>query len=1265
MRLWKLLAGVVGLAALVALALAALGSVGAQGPAPEGVELRLSLVDDSDGVVRAGSTISVAAELRLEPWEEALNLSAGSVWLYGASRAQGSHVWEAGGGPRLTLAPDQILLSPLDQGDEITGYTDAGLTTALGDNQMLRVLAWDGDTIVGRAGPGNTGGGQDNRIYVFRVSTGEQVGRLDVAGPRTSSNILCSWPYPQGSCDTDSGRVWGWGRANDDNTGSAVAVWQEDADTAWLFVGSTYIAWYDGSYDYSQLGALYIFEIDYSGASVVITQRREIRTTLAEYRSRGILTGVNQSEMARYGASVAVSADGSTLAVGAPYMHDVGSVYVYTRPAGGWGATLGWNDGVRVSPVVIPPWGDAANERPFEPQDAATCDAYCRSVSSYVGDVDDRNTAGHAMFGAYAALSADGSVLAVSAPRKRFSSTRTAGAGRFRGGNNLPSHGEVLVFTAPSGGWSAVPNYKTGRTEIRQPDSAANFDPDDYYNTGPNKRVNAPDWKFSFDWGDAQNHWLGERLSLSPDGTTLAASDRHNNAVQIFQVSSPGRWASGPRAPSAQITGVEDGGRWGGFDFNVDGSRFALGDPTYSSDGISNLGRVLLFARPTDGSWDSATADEAEELLPPTEPTDRQVVNERYGRSLAWQLNTGRLALAVGAGEATNVVGGGANVGPGRLWTLEAPVTCPINERTDEGGETTRTTVCSVALGDTRVVIPRGTPDGTFSIAGTVTLSYGDGQTLERTARLEVEVGTVQEVARALLDFAVDDRGTPNDLRDDRPHRSTLNARGDSTVLRLQILNEREKASAAGSVASVVATTTAGSLSTTLGNGCRGGGGNACEIDVSALTVSNTANIPLTLTHGGTGGTAEVEVLVVASDGEDYRTETVAVTLAGAATSLSVDAAAGAVLNVSTPDSGAARDDRDVLNLTVTARDALGYVVPVPTRGASARITGPDGKSVAAGKVAVQWPLRPNCAATLAAGDARPTVDSAGVLSRSRIAAPTAASAFAGDSTTICVWAGNRWRAYEPGVDEDFLIGTSDTVWVVSANELIRESGLTSEGRATARLNVNAEASEPLAAGEYTLELRAGGLVATQVFRISGGAAALALSEPEGRLSPGERLSVTATVSDSEGNAVSDGTPVAWSATDVGTSTVLVQISADTATRDGSASAVWQVVGSGRSTVRAVAGQAANVRLVDVPAVVVAPAGPEEGLSSHVPGRLSAWQGQGRTSAAALLAGLEGVSGLLLWTPGGWLGYALRGGAVVPGSLDFEVKPGSVLWLAE
>ena len=1269
MHLWSL-AALVGLAALAAAALGALGVAGAQEPAPEGVELRLSLVDENDGVVPPGSTISVAGELRMQPWDGELSVSAGSVWLYEP------HIWEGPGRGRLRL-DDQALFRGQQLSDDFTGEISG---SALPAGSSLRVLAYDGDTIAARAfgrnptrwsSTGQLADSQEHPIYVFKASTGEQVARLvdyrrvDVGGGGGRS---CTFRQSGSTCSTGRNQRWSWGRANDDNTGSAVAVWQEDEDTAWMFVG-----WSRTDYETSggnmrtDMGTLVIYEIDHSANTA--TRRHEILVpSMAELRSRGN-PGADNSQiehLAYYGAAVAVSADGSTLAVGARRIHDVGAVYVYTRPAGGWGTSFGgWNGGVRVSPVVIPPWGDTASERPFEPEGTTNCDTYCRSVSSFMGDVD-HNSLGHALFGYYVALSADGSVLAVSAPEKRFSSTRTAGAGQFRGGNNRPRHGEVFVFTAPAGGWSATPNYKTettpDRTEIAYNADASSFSQASHYNTGPDKRVQAPAWSFSFDWSNNQNYYLGERLALSPDGTTLAASDRRNNAVNIFQVSSPSGWASGPTTPSAQITGAEDGGRWGGFGFSRDGQTFALGDPTWTT----NQGRVLFFERPADGSWADATDDDAEEVLAPTATYRR--AQERWGRALAWNLNRNVLAVSATEGPQPSSATSTDNVGPGRIWTLTSPLTCPVTERTDEDGETTRTAVCAVELGDTRVLIPESTQDGTFTIAGTVTLTYGEGLTLERTARLEVQVGTVREVDDVTLDFAVDDRGTPNDLRDDRPHRSTLNARGDATLLRLQILNENEKAAAVGSVASVVATTTAGSLSTTLGDGCTGGGGggNACELDVSALTVANTTNIPLTLTHGGTGGTAEVEVLVVAKkDGARHEAEPVRVTLAGVATSLSVEEAPGALLNVGTSNSWRTLDNRDVLELTVTARDALGNPVPVPTRGASWRITGPDGKSVPSGKIRVQWPLSSEHCAT---GGTYPPLPLLSLpVSLLSTTADTTASAFSAENSgnPLCVFQGLRLLAYD-AQNDDFTIAAGAALFVVEGG-LVREFEV-GDLRAKARLRVNAASNEPLAAGEYTLELRAGALTATAGFRVSGGAAALALSEPDGRLATGERISVTATVSDEEGNAVSDGTPVEWSATDVGTRTVLVQISAESTT-DGSATATWQVIGPGVSTVRAVADKAANVRLVEVPVPVVAPppppADPAEGLSSRIPDRLSAWSGQGATSASALLAALDGVSSLLLWTPAGWLRYALQGGQPVPGSFNFEVAPGSVLWLAQ
>ncbi len=1196
--------------ALTAGALLALAPATAQDPVgvPPGLEFQLQLVDDSDNIVQADSTISVSGRLRLEPGTNLLRIAEGALQLSGA------HDWEASGRSRLALPDPQNLLPALEQGDEITANVvqpPADVGNPLGNNEMLRVLAWDGDTIIGRAGPGNTGGGDDNTIYVFRASTGEQVGGLyaNIAGPATTGRAtLCAFGT---FCSTDANRVWGWGRANDDNTGSAVAVWQEDEDTAWLFVGQHYISWYDNSYVYQKVGALYIYEIDYGADPVAITQRREVRVSGPnEPRSKGTYNGVGQDYMTHYGAAVAISADGSTLAVGAPRMHDVGAVYVYTRPTGGWGAALGWNDAVRVSPVVIPAWGDAANERPFEPQSSTDgpgggeCDAYCRSVSSYVGDVDDRGTAGHADFGAYVALSADGGVLAVSAPAKRFASDRAAGTGSFRGGLTMSRHGELLVFLEPAGGWSSVPNYKTetdpDRTEIAWNASAANFDETMHYGTGPDKRVNAPDWKFSFDWSDVQNHWLGERLALSQDGTTLAASDRHNDAVQMFQVSSPSGWAAGPTAPSAQITGVEDGGRWGGFGFNVDGARFALGDPTYDSPaGVSNQGRVLIFRRPADGSWADAAAADAGELLPPTTPTNRQINNERYGRSLAWNLHD-RAALAVGAGEVTNVVGGGGAVGPGRLWTLTILPGCDAEEARSVIDGVTHCHL-DLSLGDTSIVIPPGSRDGTFTISGTATVVYGadaEGQPLSavRRADLELRIGEVDEVTELKLGRATDDRGTA-DPADDGPYPAAI-ADGETTTLLVQVLNENGAASAANSVSLVSLRTPVGELSTEVGGGCRGGnGGLSCIIEGSALTANNSDKILVTLRHAGTPGAAELTAAVYTPTGEQLNAEPLSISLTGAPTALAIAQPPTGLLGIDTPDEGdelETVDNRDLLTLSVSAADANGAWVAVPGSAPFASLTGPDGSRVTRG-VALDWPL----------------LDDAG------------------------------------------------------------EVALDSERNRQVRINVNRGAGDPLANGEYTLSVRSGGLTATQTFSVSGGAARVELSEPSAAPAIGEQFTITATIRDAEGAAVPNGTRVRWEGNAVGETPVLVQIGAEIVTTDGQASSTWLGVDTGRAHIRATADSVTEVQLLNIaasqsaPAAATTPRRLADSLSAPTPGALVSWLGAAGTTASALLADLDNVSAILGWRNGAWLSYSVSGGRPIPGSTDFAIRLGDVLWLGD
>lgn len=138
---------------------------------------------------------------------------------------------------------------------------------------------------------------------------------------------------------------------------------------------------------------------------------------------------------------------------------------------------------------------------------------------------------------------------------------------------------------------------------------------------------------------------------------------------------------------------------------------------------------------------------------------------------------------------------------------------------------------------------------------------------------------TAVTVAEVRFDFAPDGSG--------ERYPSTI-AVGESTKLRLTILNSAGKPVAAGSIASIRVETTAGRLSTTVGGGCVGDDaeGSACELPVAAINTSNADRLNLMLTHsGGASGSANVHVLVLVQDGSIFAPPLLTVTLAAEALS--------------------------------------------------------------------------------------------------------------------------------------------------------------------------------------------------------------------------------------------------------------------------------------------------------------------------------------------------------------------------------------------
>ena len=501
---------------------------------------------------------------------------------------------------------------------------------------------------------------------------------------------------------------------------------------------------------------------------------------------------------------------------------------------------------------------------------------------------------------------------------------------------------------------------------------------------------------------------------------------------------------------------------------------------------------------------------------------------------------------------------------------------------------------------DTRITIARGTEDGMkFTISVSAKIRSGatdaaDDRTLSAT--LPVEVGTVDEVETVSLAAGVyrpvatssDTRSYPLTITQDQAQVGT--ARSGETALMLSILNANGKASAAGSVASVLVTSSQGNIRSSLG--CTGEAASlACQIPQGDINATNAATIFIYVAHPGQNksGSSNIRASVLSTAGANLTTETVTVTFAGPIDKLELSEPTGGVLNMGTD-----ADTRDQLTISVMAKDASGNDVAVPDSRRTWSVKGPDNKN--------------------------------------------ATSAFTGASGTD----GRDWTLRD------------------SDGDPINDKA----NKPQARITVNRASNNKLAAGEYTLSVKAGSKTATQKFTVSGDVETIEVGDPEGDLNVNGRITVTATLTDAEGNAVPDGTTVAFTAAQAGTVPVLVQVSSDNKTRGGMASGSYLVVGSGTGWISVSGGGKSGIKLVSIASPTAAPSNPADNLSLTTPDAFSTWLGDTKGTASELLAALPGISRILLYQNRTWLWYGTQDGRELPGSYDFELTKGSILWLS-
>jgi hypothetical protein len=347
--------------------------------------------------------------------------------------------------------------------------------------------------------------------------------------------------------------------ADGDNFGYSVSV---AADGSTLAVG----AWGKEVAGEAKRGAVYVFS-KMSGS----------------WSQTATLTASDGVAGDRLGWSVALSADGSTLAAGAVNNDRPGKVYVFTRPGSGeWsGATqaaeltmsdapANQNPGFGWSVAIAPDGSTVVAGAPALNFEGAVY-VFSRAATGWADaarpatlTASDANLNGE--FGAAVALSDDGSTILV---------------GEFGANNGQPSSGTgsdpgaLYVFSQPVGGWAVA----TETAKLTPSDAGGQ---------------------------------LGRSVAVSPDGATVVGGAPGSTSSQgaLYVYSRPGStWTSGTNTARLVASDASNSDSLGvSVALAGDGSTIVGG--AWGRDFSS--GALYLYSRPASGTWTSST--ETQEL---------------------------------------------------------------------------------------------------------------------------------------------------------------------------------------------------------------------------------------------------------------------------------------------------------------------------------------------------------------------------------------------------------------------------------------------------------------------------------------------------------------------------------------------------------------------------------------------------------------------------------------------------------------------------
>ncbi len=422
------------------------------------------------------------------------------------------------------------------------------------------------------------------RIYVKASNTGanDRYGTSLALSADGSTLVVGAWGEDswatgidgdqEDNTATDAGAVYVLARAGE--------TWSQDA----------YVKGASGSPD-DQFGVSVALSADGATLAVGTVHPTGGGTVLVYTRSgatwsrQAFLWPASSEQNDLFGTSVALSASGEILAVGAPEPSAAGTVHIFTRSGTTWslqatvgaldpdlgdrfGASVALSAGGSILAVGTPFEDSASTGVDGDPSnDLAPCSGAVHVFASAGATWTQRayvkasNTGTGDLYGSSVALSADGLTLAIGAPGER---SAAAGIGGDQGDDSTPYAGAVYVLASSSATWTQQAYVKASNPDpgdhfgtsvalsadgsmlvagARFEDSAAiGIDGDQTDDTAPGAGATYLFTRSGTTWNQRsylkasnarESDWFGTSVALSSDGSTLAVGAEREASAAI------------------------------------------------------------------------------------------------------------------------------------------------------------------------------------------------------------------------------------------------------------------------------------------------------------------------------------------------------------------------------------------------------------------------------------------------------------------------------------------------------------------------------------------------------------------------------------------------------------------------------------------------------------------------------------------------------------------------------------------------------------